>query len=349
MSAREAFGVEFAGAAGFLNSPTYGLPPRFALGELRDCLARWEAGTMDARSFDEPVEAARAGYGALVGVPTGSVAMAGSVSAALGLVAAAIPDGSRGATLAGEFTSATFPFAAQSGRGVTLVEVGPDELLETADDYDFVTLSLVQSATGAVVDAGKLRARVAGTGTTTIIDVTQAAGWKSLDLGWADVTMAGAYKWLLAPRGTAFMSVGDRIAATMTPHAANWYAGADPWDSIYGLPLRLAGDARRFDTSPAWFGVLGAGRSLPWLASLDGAAVEAHTVGLAARLRAELQLAPHPSAIVSLPGAAVPTGAADRLTRAGIRASVRAGAVRVGFHLYNTEDDLDRLLDALNG
>ena len=32
---------------------------------------------------------------------------------------------------------------------------------------------------------------------------------------------------------------------------------------------------------------------------------------------------------------------------AGIRASVRAGAVRVGFHLYNTEDDLDRLLDAL--
>jgi selenocysteine lyase/cysteine desulfurase len=32
---------------------------------------------------------------------------------------------------------------------------------------------------------------------------------------------------------------------------------------------------------------------------------------------------------------------------AGIRASVRAGAVRVGFHLYNTENDLDRFLDAL--
>jgi selenocysteine lyase/cysteine desulfurase len=30
-------------------------------------------------------------------------------------------------------------------------------------------------------------------------------------------------------------------------------------------------------------------------------------------------------------------------------ASVRAGAVRVGFHLYNTEDDLQRLLDALAG
>ncbi|MGH3555401.1 MAG: aminotransferase, partial [Mycobacterium sp.] len=35
------------------------------------------------------------------------------------------------------------------------------------------------------------------------------------------------------------------------------------------------------------------------------------------------------------------------LQRAGVRASVRADAVRVGFHLYNTEADLDRLLDAL--
>ena len=35
----------------------------------------------------------------------------------LGLVAAAIPDGSRVATLAGEFTSTTFPFAAQAGQG----------------------------------------------------------------------------------------------------------------------------------------------------------------------------------------------------------------------------------------
>jgi selenocysteine lyase/cysteine desulfurase len=38
---------------------------------------------------------------------------------------------------------------------------------------------------------------------------------------------------------------------------------------------------------------------------------------------------------------------ADKLRAAGIRASTRAGAVRVGFHLYNTENNLDRLLDAL--
>lgn len=91
--------------------------------------------------------------------------------------------------------------------------------------------------------------------------------------------------------------------------------------------------------------MLGAGLTVPWLASLDREAVAAHTVGLANRLRTELQLPQHPSAIVSIPI----SDAAPRLQRAGLRAAVRAGAVRVGFHLYNTDDHLDRLVDALSG
>jgi len=213
----------------------------------------------------------------------------------------------------------------------------------TAADYDGVVASAVQSANGDVLDVEALRAAVAGTDTVTVLDVTQAMGWKRLNLGWADVTAAAVYKWLLAPRGTAWMSLSDRMSGLVTPHAANWYAGEEPWSTIYGLPLRLAQNARRFDTSPAWFGALGSGLTLPWLASLDGAAVEAHCVGLANRLCGELGLPQPDSAIVSLPIAA----AADKLRAAGIRASVRAGAVRVGFHLYNTDDDLGRLLDAL--
>lgn len=340
---RAAFGAEFAGADGFLNSPTYGLPPQFLVEALHRCIADWQAGTMDAASFDEPVRLGRAGYAALAGVPVESVTFAGNVSAALGLVAAAVPDGSRVAVLKGEFTSTTFPFAAQAARGITVTELTPDELIGNAAGYDVISVSLVQSATGAVLDTAALRAAVAGTETLTVIDVTQAAGWKHLDLGWADVTVAAVYKWLLAPRGTAWMSLSDRVAATMTPHAANWYAGEEPWQSIYGLPLRLARDARRFDASPAWFAMLGAGLTLPWLASLDPVAVQSHTVGLANRLRSELGLPEQESAIVSLPV----TDVAERLQRAGIRAAVRAGAVRVGFHLYNTDDDLDRLLDAL--
>jgi len=139
--AREAFGAEFVGAEGFLNSPTYGLPPRFLMDALQDDITLWQAGTMEASSFDEPVRAGRAGYAALTGVPVDSVAMGGNVSAMLGLVAAAVPDGSRVATLAGEFTSATFPFAAQVGRGVTITELAPGELVSAAADFDVVTAS----------------------------------------------------------------------------------------------------------------------------------------------------------------------------------------------------------------
>jgi selenocysteine lyase/cysteine desulfurase len=342
---RSAFGAEFVGAAGFLNSPTYGLPPTFLLDGLTARIGEWQAGTMDVPAFDESVRRGRAAYAALVGATVESVTMGGSVSALLGLVAAAIPDGARVATLAGEFTSTTFPFAAQSGRGVTVTEMAADELIASAADYDVVTASLVQSANGELLDVDGLRAAVVGADTITVVDVTQAVGWKALDLGWVDVTAAAVYKWLLAPRGTAWMSLSDRVSRVMTPHSANWYATEEPWSSIYGLPLRLAEDARRFDTSPAWFGVFGAGETMPWLASLDRRAVEAHCLGLATRLRTESDLPPLDSAIVSLPFA----DAAEKLKRAGIRASVRAGAVRVGFHLYNTDDDLQLLLDALAG
>src|SRR5437879_12503185 len=122
MTAREAFGTEFVGAEGFLNSPTYGLPPQFLIDALQDCIAGWRAGTMEVPLFDEYVRAGRAGYATLTGVPGDSVAMGGNVSAALGLVAAAVRNGARVATVAGEFTSTRVPFAPQAGRGVPITE-----------------------------------------------------------------------------------------------------------------------------------------------------------------------------------------------------------------------------------
>jgi selenocysteine lyase/cysteine desulfurase len=202
---RTAFGAEFDGAEGFLNSPTYGLPPVSMLDGLRQCIADWSAGSMDATGFDEPVSRGRAGYAALVGVPVESVAMGGGVSALLGLVAAAVPDGARVATLSGEFTSTTFPFAVQEGRGVTITELTAEQLIARAAEYDVVVASLVQSANGAVLDVDALRAGLADAAAWVILDVTQAVGWKQLDLGWVDVTVAAVYKWLLAPRGTAWM------------------------------------------------------------------------------------------------------------------------------------------------
>lgn len=340
---REAFGAEFDGAEGFLDTATYGVPPVFVADGLRECVTSWQRGTLNLTAIVESISAGRAAYASLVGVDAHQVAMGSSASSVIGLVAASIPDNARVATVRGEYTSVTYPFAAQAGRGVTITELPPGRLEDSAGDFDVVAVSSVQSADGAVLDVASLRRNTADADTVTVIDVTQALGWQNVEMPWADVTVGVSYKWLLGPRGVAWMSLSARMTDVLVPQVANPFATDDLWSSLYGLPMRLAADARRFDSSPAWFSVFGAGLSLPWLASLDRAAVEAHTVGLANRLRDELQLAPANSAIVSIPG----RDSADALLKAGIRASIRAGAVRVGFHLYNTETDLDRLLDAL--
>jgi selenocysteine lyase/cysteine desulfurase len=71
--------------------------------------------------------------------------------------------------------------------------------------------------------------------------------------------------------------------------------------------------------------------------------IHAHDVELANRFRAGLGLDPGDSAIVSVD---VEDGAA-KLERAGIRAAVRAGGLRLSFHLYNTPDDVDAAVAAL--
>jgi selenocysteine lyase/cysteine desulfurase len=152
-----------------------------------------------------------------------------------------------------------------------------------------------------------------------------------------------AYKWLMSPRGTAFMVLSERLESQLTPHQAGWYAAADPLKDQFGPPLRLGDGARRFDTSPAWFSWVGTEPVLKLLNEIGVETIHEHNLALANRFRAGLDLPDSDSAIVS---ADVPD-ATDRLAQAGIMAAARAGRLRASFHLYNTEDDVDAALDAL--
>lgn len=178
----------------------------------------------------------------------------------------------------------------------------------------------------------------------TLVDATQAAGWLPIDASRFDFVTAGAYKWLLSPRGTAFLTVSKDHLARLTPFHAGWYAGAQRWESIYGRPLRLAEDARRFDLSPAWLCWVGTLAALQLIEGIGIEAIRDHDVGLANALRAELGLPPSDSAIVS---ADVPDG--NPPLPAHISCRQRAGRLRVRFHLYNTQADVDLVADHLAG
>lgn len=339
--------AEFDPAVTYLNTASLGLPPRRALTALHEALHQWQQGRAHPAGYDNALTDARASYAALVGVTPRDVAVGSQASVFAGLVAASLPDGCEVLTAEGEFTSIVFPFLAQAGRGVHVREIPLADLPDAITRRTaLVAVSAVQSADGRLVDLAALASAAEAAGARVLLDTTQAAGWLPIDAGRFTYTVCGGYKWLLAPRGGCFFTVQPQHLDELVPHTAGWYAGAQPWESIYGSPLRLADDARRFDVSPAWHSWVGQAPALALLHEVGVATLHAHALGLANRFRAGVGLPPGDSAIVSL-GAG--PDIEDRLNRAGIAASLRAGRLRLAFHVNNDEDDVDRATEVLAG
>ena len=133
-----------------------------------------------------------------------------------------------------------------------------------------------------------------------------------------DYLAVHGYKWLLCPRGAAWLVTRDDRVGELRPLAPNWRSAGPPY-GYFGLPMRLAGDAARCDASPAWFSWVGACAALRLLGSLDAGRVERHCLGLAARL-----------------------------SRRGIRVTSLGDRIRFGFHYFNNDHDVDRTVEALS-
>jgi selenocysteine lyase/cysteine desulfurase len=340
----EGIARQFPTAAGYLNTASLGIPPADAVTALEAAIARWAGGETSPPDYDEHVADSRRLFAAMVGVPEAAVAVGSQVSGFVGLIAASLPDDALVVCPEGEFTSVLFPFLVQEGRGIS-VRIVPFERLAdaVAEGAEAVAFSAVRSDDGRIADLPAIADAAGSTACLTIVDATQAAGWLPLRAGDFDVVVAGAYKWLLSPRGTAFMSVGADMLAQIVPAHAGWYAGERPWESIYGIPLRLAGDARRFDLSPAWLSWVGTAPALRLITDTGIDTIHRHDVGLADMFCDRMGLDPQGSAIVSL---SIPPGF-DPGAAHGVRLAERAGRLRLCFHLYNTEEDVERAVAAL--
>jgi selenocysteine lyase/cysteine desulfurase len=334
--------ADFPGARGYLNTASIGLPPAVAVDALRAATDEWVAGRATAPGYDPVVARGKAAWGRLHRVDPAHVASGPQVSYFTGLVAASLPPGAEVVAFDGDFASLLYPFLAREDLRVRLAPL--ERLADAVDSQTaLVAVSAVQSADGRLADLDGIARAAADHGAMTLIDTTQASGWLPIDATLFDFVVGGTYKWMLSPRGTACMAVRPERLEAVRPLAPGWYSADEPWGAIYGPPLRQAPDARRLDLSPAWLAWVGTVAALEYIEQVGVAAIHEHDLRLANRLREALGMPPSDSAVVAVRQA----GAADALAAAGIKASVPGDFLRLCFHLYNTDDDVDAVLKAL--
>ena len=242
----------------------------------------------------------------------------------------------------GDFTSVLFPFLADPDITVRLVP------LDTPDRFDHrrrrpgrrELRPIEQRHPPRPQPLSPMPPTVAGA--RTFLDATQSAGWAEFDADRFDVTVCHGYKWLCSPRGAAFMTVGTAGGEWLRPRSAGWYTGDHPWTSIYGSPLRLAADARRFEcprhgsrcaAAPTW-------RCSPKSASPRSVDIASGSRTTFVNGSASSRRTPRSSAFpATLPMRSVPP-ASPMLPR--------DGRLRFSFYIYNTIADVEAAATIVN-
>lgn len=195
-----------------------------------------------------------------------------------------------------------------------------------------------------------------------LADVSQSLGGMTLSeelVEQADIITGVCYKWLLSPYGSAFGYFSRRALDRIQRPNASWLQNPKSQNSENLLHYSTASlpGARKLDRGQAASFLITAG----WKAALEVIQerglrnIEQHNAALVAQFLESLPagytaVAPKDcrSNIVCLQNKSIDAKALrENLERQNIDVSVREGALRISFHLFNTERDLERLLAAI--
>jgi cysteine desulfurase/selenocysteine lyase len=323
--------------------------------------------------YDEQMEQVRASAATLMGVPLADVAFVKNTTEGIALAASGIDwqPGDRVVVPNYEFPSNVYPWIALRDRDVQVDLIEPNgprrelplELFADAlaqDSTRVVAVSWVQFGYGWQTDLAALGGLCREHGALLCVDAIQGLGVlpaKFEEWG-VDVASADAHKWLLGPHGIGIASVSPRAREQLRPIEPGWASVPyrEDWDN---LELVFDDTARRFEGgAPNVLTIAGMGASIDLLLDAGIAVIWRHVDALCQRLAnglhdlgAELRSvhdSENRSAIVSfvLPGHDS-DAVVEALEARGILARVRAGAVRLSPHGYNSFDEIDSTLAAI--
>ena len=335
-------------------------------------LTGWDEHGAEWEHWVERAESARAAFARLVGADPDEVAVTTSVSQAVsGLVSALPLERGRDRIVISEFEFPTVGQIAhaQELRGAEVVHVVPDadgripleRFAEAIDERTaLVCCTAVSYRTGYRLDVAEVARLAHDRGALCLADSYQAAGSVPLDVREldADFVTAGTVKYLLASAGLAFMYARRDLHGQLLPTQTGWFADED----IFRMDISdysPAGDARRFDAgTPPVPNIYGGLAGMGIVEAVGVPSIESHVAALIDRLLAGLDelganVATPRGATEHGPLACVVSSDAEALVRAlqaqRIVTSSRDSNLRISLHLYNVEEDIDRILEALAG
>ena len=357
----------------YLNSCSLGALSRRAESYLDEFRSRWH--TMGASAWYEHwlgrLSLLRGRVEAFLGGDPGSVALLPSTSAALSMVAESVEEaakGGRNRVVCSELDFPTLGYQWTVKPEVELVilpspdgvGMDPAQYAEAVDGRTlFLATSHVFFTTGFVQDLSALAEIARTAGAYSLIDGYHGAGQVPLDVQaqGVDFYTTGPLKWLLGGPGLSYLYVNPELVPHLRPRITGWFGARNAFDFDI-RSFKLHDDARRFEMgTPALPTVHTALGGQEIIDEVGMEAVAARNRELTEELLAgcrdrgfRLTVAQDPdrrSAIVMIRHPD-PAGAVDHLARKKIIVDHRPGHVRVSPHFYNTSDDIQRFLEALD-
>ena len=221
-----------------------------------------------------------------------------------------------------------------------------------------VAVSHVSHTNGYVHDLKALAELAHSHGAYLHVDGIQAVGAIGVDVRKTgiDFLTAGTYKWLLGPIGLAFLYVREELIPVLQPLYAGWRQVKAWPDELPVRPPDLHADARKFEGACVHFqGLYELKAALEYILRIGMDRIEEQVLSLSTRVWEGLQgLGFHLNTPPANSRGIVTCVLSDveqtalALEEANIVATFRAGnQLRVSPHFFNTEDEVDCLLDVL--
>jgi selenocysteine lyase/cysteine desulfurase len=350
----------------YLNSCSQGPLSDAVQAGLEDFMASWHEHGSPWESWMERYEAARTAFAQFIDASPDEVAIVTSVSAGVNGVASALSFQERKKVVMGEFEFPTMGhvWLGQRGRGAEVQFVRAEGNCIPTVNYEemvdrntlIVPLTHVCFKNGFRSEVSAVTQIARRAGALVMLDDYQDCGTRRVDVKALDLDfyLTGTLKYLLGPPGLAFMYVRKEIISSLVPSVTGWFGQANPF-AYDPQHFDLSLTARRFESgSPSVPNVYAA---LPGIQLLQEIGLENVAAQIKTLTQSLLSSARDLGIRAKTPADSVgplvvlqckeSTLLVQKLAASDIVASNRHDGLRISFHVYNTVDDVQAVVEVL--